>query len=448
MKNYNKIIVYSIITTIWICLWWIIFLQEKIYAISLSHTNITLGINNSYSWFINLQNGQNIVNISWDQRIDTTNIWITIWATTWSFYSITWGITTISWYGSWNYSHNHIINLSGEWINTIYGSFFKNIEPYTTNTSIMVDTTPPNQSQIIYPTNNIVISGNTLLSRSTSNDSGIWLSHYRVHLSLNAWFLWEVIIISTWNSIELWTNNLPIWTIFRYIESIDYLGNSSTSNPGFFHYGTYSIIEDNNNSYWWWWWWWNITPIIQNNSINTTSTWTITSNIIWNNSGENIWESNTLIPIEEQIYIINQEKIIPIITNVQKDNIIANNNITNSSNQDNNVLISNNIYHPSAIWIKEYLLMSYNKLFNTNKQWNLLLPIQNQNIIVDTLSIPKYKIYNNLLKKQYFKENTVWSQIITYITELKNPIYYIIQTVEYWLNIIEKIYHYVRNINY
>lgn len=457
MKISYRRIIYSLILSF--CLRWWLFLQGQSYA---NNPTITLGIYNSYSWTIGFQAGQNIIHYWGNIRTDTTTLWITISATTWSSYSLTWGMNTITWYGSGNYSVNHTINLShGEWIKNLYGSFLRNTEPYNKNLSIIIDQTAPSQSIIIQPTSNNIVSGNTTLSRTVSTDNGVWLAHYKIHLSLDAGFLWETILLSTWNSIQLWANDLPIGTIFRYVEAVDHLGHSSDSIPSFFHYRTYSIIENNPTSDSGGWW---TTPTnsISNNPTNIPHTWWTTTGIVHNTGHIIQWSGSILQDINEQIEDINEEvPPIPIIEKpiviIEENNISTKENesiqdntnsiisqeedrkYTNNSSSNNYIIISNSVDN-SSIWLKEYLLINYDILSHTEK-WNLVLPNQNQTDINFITSLPRSEIYTWLLytgaiNTGYMEEEIPRFEVITYITQQNNPIYYIIKAVEYWLNII------------
>lgn len=451
MNIYHKRIIYTLILSF--CLRWWLFSQDQSYA---KNTTITLGIYNSYSWTIGFQAGQNIIHYWGNIRTDSTTLWITVSATTWSSYSLTWDINTITWYGSGNYSVNHTINLSnGEWEKTIYGSFLRNTEPYNKNLTIMVDQTAPSQSQIIQPNSNSIVSGNTVLSRTPSTDNGIWLAHYKIHLSLDAWFLWETIILSTGNSIQLWTNDLPIGTIFRYVEAVDRLGHSSDSNASFFHYWTYSNVQNNPTSDSGWWW--NTTTIlVQNNPTNIPHTWWTTTGIV-NNTGNIIeWSDiTTTLPLPQiEIPIeINDNKSLPTlkeIISINNTNIVdqGNSNIiqekdkknTNSSSSNNYIIISNSVDNFS-LWLKDYLLINYD-ILSYKEKWNLILPDQNQTNISFIKSLPKSEIYKWLLDSRsinntdYMKEQISRYEVITYIGQKNNPIYYIVKFIQYWLSIL------------
>jgi hypothetical protein len=53
----------------------------------------------------------------------------------------------------------------------------------------MIDRSNPSIPLLLQPSVNSIMSGNVNFSRSPSIDNGVGISHYRVHLSINAGFL-------------------------------------------------------------------------------------------------------------------------------------------------------------------------------------------------------------------------------------------------------------------
>lgn len=433
---------------------WLVFLQYQTYA-----TEIRLGIYNSYQWSITIQPWENIVQLWWNIRTKENTLWIIIWANTWSSYTITGisPITTNIWSGM--YQHNHNITLQSiDWPQTIYGLFLKDTEPYSTNMNIMIDRSAPSSAFLLQPISNTIISGDITLSRSPSIDNGIGLSHYKIHLSLDAWFLWETILISSGNSLSINKNDLPLWTLFWYVEALDYLWNKSISSPSFFHNQAFSTVDDNPSDGGWS----GIPIIIDNNSSssgdettsNPNQTWNhIQSWHIWLQSGNIItdsftWDNEIIIQpndiqkIEDSISISSWNNIDNNIINENKeDNSIIDlpkkdNNWSSSHNNVYNYIIVSNSIDNTAPSLKEYLIYAYQNL-SLSQKWNLILPEQYTTTVSN--EVPNKTIYNNLIKKQYLRQEPWIYKAITYIIQQKNPVYYIAQLVEYSLNFIEKI---------
>jgi hypothetical protein len=239
-------------------IWWIFF-HDNIYAISNGTTNIKLSIYNSYSGHIRFLPGQNIVNIGWSLWTNDDSLSINISATTGSSFTINGDIITPiagNWIGL--YSIAESLELStGDGIKNIQTSFMKGTEPYTHHTSITVDTISPTQANLISPDNNSTVSGNVIFTRSQSTDSGIWLSHYKIHYSVDPWFLSETTIVSSWNTLQIAENNIPLWILYRYVESVDLLGNNTNSVVKLFEHALGAVVVNPINttpSSWIWGW--------------------------------------------------------------------------------------------------------------------------------------------------------------------------------------------------
>ncbi len=447
----------SLFVMIILSLVWLVFSQIQTYA-----TNIRLGIYNSYQWSITIQPWEHTVQFWWNTRTNENTLWIIIWASTGSAYTITGISPTISTIWSGIYQHNHNITLqSTDWAQTIYGSFIRNTEPYSTNLNIMIDRSAPSSAFLLQPISNTIISGDITLSRSPSIDNGIGLSHYKIHLSLDAWFLGETILITSGTSLVINTNNLPIWTLFWYVESIDYLWNSSNSSASFFHHQTYSTIDENPSDGGWGG---IVTTTGNNNNIITntwnqnTNTWNQTWTIIQSGSILSSWtiiDSNTtwnnIIIIQPEVENQNNTPTIvsswDIIDNNISNESIKDNEITNISNKKDNwwssdseiynyIIVSNSIDN-NSLSIKEYLINQYQSL-SLSQKWNLIIP--DQNIITINNWTPNQTTYTNLIKKQYLRQEPWIYKAITYVVQQKNPVYYVVQVIEYSLSFIEKLY--------
>jgi hypothetical protein len=83
-------------------------------------------------------------------------------------------------------------------------------------------------------------------------------------------------------------------------------------------------------------------------------------------------------------------------------------------------------------------LVNYDILSNAEK-WNLILPEQNQSNLSSSISLPRSEIYTWLLytgsiSTGYIEEQISRYEVMTYVTQQNNPIYYIMKLIGYWLN--------------
>lgn len=447
MKTISTIISSFIILIV--SLVWLVFLQNSSYA-----TEIRLGIYNSYQWSLSIQPWEKTVQFWWDTRTNENTLWIIIWANTWSSYTITGVVPTISTLWSGIYQHNHTIVLqSTDWSQTLYGAFMRDTEPYSTTLNLMIDRSAPSIPLLLQPITNSVISSDVHLSRSPSIDNGIGVSHYRIHLSLDAGFLWETILVTSGTSLYINSNDLPIWTLFWYVEAIDYLWNNSNSIPSFFHHQTYSTIDEDPSDGGWAWIW-----NIDNNNDIWTQTWnTIQSGSI-GQSGTIIdhnftWDNVIITPPEtDNTPTINSDtfswQIIddiiiddPLIDNVYNDtNTPKENNWSSSSSYDptyNYIIVSNSIDNNTSLSLKEYLISKYQAL-SLSQKWNLILPAQD---IINSITPqdPDKNLYHNLINKPHTRSEPWIYQAITYLIQQKNPVYYVVQMIEFSFILITKL---------
>ena len=389
-KKYHNILSYSFIL---LCLTTYIFFQDHIYWNYITQTHIWIKLINSYSWYISRNSWQNIISSWWLLWTNTTNPSIVVSASTGSQFTLSWDIitTTWEWYGNYSNVTNVILNSwdTTKWIQSL---FMRESEPYYSNIlNIILDKTPPLPSNTLWPNNNDILSGIIFLSWTDSIDQGIGLSHYNVHFSLDPWFLWDIIITTSWNNLQIPSSNLPEWTIFRYIQAVDILWNTYSNNPNFFHNWNYSTIDNNWSSWGWWWgYWW--------------STWTITTwtTIIYPTISWNIlsWE---VILVSTWSQTITWEII----------------------KEDTSIQFSPK---NSLLW----------KLYWLNKQQRafIQLPIEDSNTHNSaTDEKPLNYIYDNLINVYYNELKPLW-YTMNYISRWIIPIYYVIKTIQYLLTTI------------
>ena len=176
-----------------------------------------------------------------------------------------------------HYNHEHSVIIPDELQTYTYQSHFISSTSwivYSNIINLQLDTTPPSAPIITTPINNTIITiAGLSLSRTSSSDQGIGLEKYRVYFSLVPIFSGSTSIELNEPHLTLDTNMLPQWTVFWYVEAIDYLGNTSSSNIHFFHINNSSTFSSSSS------WGWRTIPFkeqpITNNSSWSTTSWII-----------------------------------------------------------------------------------------------------------------------------------------------------------------------------
>ncbi len=234
-----KIFHHSIPLFIWsLSIIWLLFFHDTSYTNYLdSLTPVSINIINSYSGTIERASGQNIVYSGNHLWTNQNNLTLTISATTWSNFTLNGDVNYLTWQWTGNYYIPKVITVAtGDGIKTVQALFMRESEPYYSNAlDIILDTTPPILSTILWPVNNSILSWIILFSRTDSSDLGIWLSHYNIHIALDPGFLGGITIPVSWNNLQVTSSLLPQWTLFWYSEAVDFLWNSITTSPTFFH---------------------------------------------------------------------------------------------------------------------------------------------------------------------------------------------------------------------
>lgn len=349
--------------------------QDHIYGNHTSQTHVWVMLINSYSWYISRNSWQNnIISSWWLLWTNSTNPSIVVSASTGSNFTISGDIVPTTWWWSGNYNIiTDVILNNWDTTKSLQALFLKDNEPYYSNILyIILDTIAPSPSHIIWPNNNDILSWIINLSWTASIDQGIWLSHYNVHFSLDPWFLWEVIIPISWDSLQISSSYLPTWTLFRYVESVDILWNSSSSNPYFFHNWTYSVIQNNGWTLWAWWWY-------AQDSIPYTGSYILS----WIYTSTYSWQ-----------------------TIVDWDNVFQEN-------------------LPKDISLKENLIGNFYSSKNKYKRI-ISLPSIDDSTVHNSASLPIHKqnIYTTLLWVYYHNFKPIWYNI-NYISRLIIPLYYL-----------------------
>jgi len=391
-----KIFHHSIPLFIW-SLWviWLLFFQDKSYTNYVNNlTPVRVQIINSYSGFIQRASGQNIIYFGNNVRTNQNNLTLTISATTWSNFIMSGDVNHLTGQWSGNYELPKVIILdTGDGIKSVQAFFMRVSEPYHSNIlDIILDTTPPSLPTILWPINNSILTWIVPFTWTNSSDIGIWLSHYNIHISLDPWFFGETIIPISWNNIDILSSSLPQWTLFWYIEAVDFLWNFIITSPSFFHNGQHSIIDWwNNNSWWWGYGWWRGYSWEYNNSSNQLTGINIYT---WKNASWNITEYNTWYDIDQHTW----------------------NRIWN--HQENNS-------------IKDILLWKFRRL-TTSKRWNISIPTLQEWISEHNSAAiqPDAIMYNNLLWLYYYHLNPLW-YTMNLISRLLIPIYYLVKWLQY-----------------
>jgi len=394
-----KIFHHSILLFIWSVsvIWWLFF-QDKSYTNYVDNlTPVKVQIINSYSGSVSRATGQNIIYSGAMHWTNQNNLSVIVSATTGSDFTLSGTINYLTGQWSGNYQLSKLITFnSGDYIKSLQALFMRWYEPYHSNIlDIMLDTTPPPLPSIIWPISNSISTWIVSFTWSDSNDLGIWLSHYNIHISLDPWFLGKVVIPSSWSSIYIPSSTLPQWTLFWYIEATDLLWNSVNTTPTFFHNWQPSIINGWTNNAWWsYWWWWGYSWE-DNISHSDGSNHTTNGNNIYN------WEDTSWNIIEYTTWYINDSKPWIILWNQEYNNSL-----------------------------KDILVWNF-ELISPKKTWQLILPNSDNIQHNSASSLPNAIMYNNLLWLYYHNLHPLW-HTMNIISRFLLPFYYIVKWMQYW----------------
>lgn len=239
-----------------ICLWclWIYTINiNTIYAstgscpwcATVSNTEVSVRLYNSYSWSIAFNSGTINRTLSWwSIRVGQPYSLIDTTASSSSTYSISGWIMSYTGQWSWVYTNPTFINLGWEWVHTLQAEFNKLWEFVYSNTlTIYTDYTAPSQPiTTSIPDNTLFTASTWSLSRSPSTDTWVWLAGYLIYISLNPSFSGIVPLRVTGTNRSFASADLPSATIFYKITAIDYLGHESSSTIHYFHNQTSTLV--------------------------------------------------------------------------------------------------------------------------------------------------------------------------------------------------------------
>ncbi len=139
--------------------------------------------------------------------------------------------------GVWSYVDTvNTFLIDGDGPKVVTGIYFKGIEfLYPTPLLLYIDTTPPTMPLGLTP----LLNGNTyespiIFNRSPSFDAGAGVEAYRVIYDTSPSFTSPTVYTSSITTQAVPWNLIPLGTIYRYVESIDHVGNSIAWFPLYF----------------------------------------------------------------------------------------------------------------------------------------------------------------------------------------------------------------------
>lgn len=202
-------------------------------------TSVSVRIVYDFNWYIKRWRAV------WDQfftwniwRTNDPNIYVKVWADKTSSYQLTWWILPQwSWAGIWNYNTNQFTILSGaDGIKYIY-SDYTHIWGiyYTWVVPVWLDRTWPSKAKINFTSWAIFNEPFTITWTDANIDTWVWREKYIIHIAMDPEFKSEIKKNLYTESYYLDTSKFPLGTIWRYIESVDYLWNSTPSDVQYFH---------------------------------------------------------------------------------------------------------------------------------------------------------------------------------------------------------------------
>ncbi len=397
---------------IWIIFfWWWTLTTTDSYSKTLRNTDISINITNTYSWQIARSTDQNIINSGWNYWTSLSNPMITISMSDWWSFTIIWSLEEIlSWSSPTSFDNlKQIITLDAwDGQKMIQSLFMKDgWEPYTSDPiGIVLDQTPPSDPIILWPDENILLTGKVRLIWQSVTDRGIWFSHYKVHISLSPSFSTENNIVTWDNSLEFVEDILPKGTIFRYVEAYDLLGNKSRTDPAFFHYKIPSQTS-------WWFWGWSSEYI---SSSTSRATEDITPGNSWHDSVKPDKNDNTSVKSNETI--------------TGNDLISKTETIAKPSKKVHIYKkVNKKIENRSWDWsLKDWLLSWYHNSAEENRQ-DMIIPDQSLSWNNNIYDINPSE-YRNLINNYRLWINPLWYSL-NYISRLLFPLYYLSMTLRY-----------------
>ena len=241
-------------------------------------TSVSVRITNDFVWYIKRWQSLWSQFFTWGKRwTSTPNIYVRAWANRTSSYQLSWWITW-SWAWGWvdTYDKSQFTILSwDDGTKYIYVDYTTIRGKYHTwVVSVGLDRIWPSRPNVSFMS--WVIMNSPFIISWDDGDIDTWVGRekYIIHISLDPNFLWEIKKDLYTENYYIDTNDLPLGTIRWYIETVDYLWNSTPSAVQYFHNTLPSIpnhqspnIPDDMKNYYW--------KIDSDKSIQDISTWTI-----------------------------------------------------------------------------------------------------------------------------------------------------------------------------
>ncbi|HMY80264.1 MAG TPA: hypothetical protein PK048_00280 [Candidatus Absconditabacterales bacterium] len=204
-------------------------------------TNVSVTIYNSFTGILERGSATNQYISGGIIYVNTQLIQLIVGATDTTTYQLSGDILGIrTGAGSGNYSGGYSTILSsGEGIKQIGIEYMKGIESFIPpGLKLYLDQTPPTLPGYVFSNGQLMGSGaSIMIPLSGGNyDSGVGFSGIILHIALDPLMMTEVMVSLSGNQIIFDSLSLPIGTLYRYIETIDYLGNSRSGTIQWFHH--------------------------------------------------------------------------------------------------------------------------------------------------------------------------------------------------------------------
>ncbi len=209
---------------------------NQVSAAASVNINVSLTLYNSYSGSISLvSTGFTTGGITY-----ITSTWLTldISASDTSSRELFGDISSsVTWNGVWSYTDtiNHFVT-SSDGPKTVTGMFFKWTEFLIPNQlPLFLDTTSPTIPLGLTPFLNESVSANNIVFNwSPSIDAWVWVKEYYLVISESPTFTSPLVFTSATTTFSIDDDDLPLGTLYWYVEAIDHLGYSSVSFPLYF----------------------------------------------------------------------------------------------------------------------------------------------------------------------------------------------------------------------
>lgn len=213
-------------------------------------TTLRIWLFNSYSGSIafNTWTTSPRIILSGQLRVGTSTVLIDLSATDTSNFILNGWDNSLTGQGSGAYMQTVNATVSQEQFYDLQAEFDKNREFYFSNiVRIWVDLSPPTAPISTNIPDGSTMSGTSItFVRNVSTDSGVGLLGYKLYLSLNPLFSGTIPLFTSDTSLTILSNDMPEWTIFYKIVSVDYLWHEATSSLHYFNNQQPTYISQNN----------------------------------------------------------------------------------------------------------------------------------------------------------------------------------------------------------